>query len=287
MAVIDYGYLQQTWDYLYEHIGNEYGVAGLMGNLYAESGVFPQRCQGDFSKGFQASIDYTNKVDSGEVSEHDFVEYGLYKNADGYGLAQWTIRKRKQGLYDLYKTIGNISIGSLQLQLDYLWTELNTDYLPTLRVLQTATTVYEASTYTLIHFESPADQSQAVKNQRANYGSDIYAKFSGRTPPPENEYYLTIIDGVYLDRSTHEAGEQVDISASNDNDDFKYWTSYQEVKIGNAYKPDTYIIMPKGDVTIQAIYKSSPKPPPVINPKKGSIYFYLRPKRRLKYGSIK
>ena len=32
---------KKIWDYLIGKIGNEYGVAGLVGNLYAESGLFP------------------------------------------------------------------------------------------------------------------------------------------------------------------------------------------------------------------------------------------------------
>lgn len=33
------------WDYLYGKIGNAYGVAGLMGNLYAESALRPNNCR--------------------------------------------------------------------------------------------------------------------------------------------------------------------------------------------------------------------------------------------------
>ena len=42
-------YAQAIWGMLLSAIGNEYGVAGLMGNLYAESGLIPFRKQGDYS----------------------------------------------------------------------------------------------------------------------------------------------------------------------------------------------------------------------------------------------
>ena len=38
------------WDYLYGKIGNAYGVAGLMGNLYAESALIPNNLQNTYEK---------------------------------------------------------------------------------------------------------------------------------------------------------------------------------------------------------------------------------------------
>ena len=39
---------ETVWDFLWERIGNPYGVAGLMGNLQAESGMNPQNLQNSF-----------------------------------------------------------------------------------------------------------------------------------------------------------------------------------------------------------------------------------------------
>ena len=36
---------ERIWNYLYEKIGNKFGVAGLMGNLYAESGLIFNRVE--------------------------------------------------------------------------------------------------------------------------------------------------------------------------------------------------------------------------------------------------
>ena len=57
---------KKIWDALYAKIGNPYGVAGLMGNLYAESGLRPDNLQ----TRYEASLgypdpSYTAAVDSG------------------------------------------------------------------------------------------------------------------------------------------------------------------------------------------------------------------------------
>lgn len=169
------GYEQTIWNYLKGKIGNDYGVAGLMGNLQAESGLYPNRVQGDIPYS-SYSVEYTAKVDSGEISEYDFVNNG--PNGGGYGLAQWTYKPRKQALYDKYKT-GYSSIGSINLALDYLWWELQNSYAGVLSVLKSATSVREASDKVLHDFENPADQSTSVEETRAGLGEAFYATYSG------------------------------------------------------------------------------------------------------------
>ena len=53
-------YEKQIWDALNADIQNDYGVAGMMGNLYAESSLFPGRVEGDFTSGYTISVNYTN-----------------------------------------------------------------------------------------------------------------------------------------------------------------------------------------------------------------------------------
>ena len=69
-------YEKPIWDALMAEIRNEYGVAGLMGNLYAESSLFPGRVQGDFSPGYANSVQYTQQLNAGQISENDFVYHG-------------------------------------------------------------------------------------------------------------------------------------------------------------------------------------------------------------------
>lgn len=178
-------YARFIWDYYLGKIGNEYAVAGLMGNLYAESGLYPDRVQGDIPYS-SYSKEYTKKVDNGTVSEYDFVHNG--PGGGGYGLAQWTYYSRKQGLYDLYKSGGYASIGSIQLACDYLWRELNGEFLKVLNKLKDATSVRMASNEVLHNFERPTDQSTSVEQKRYEYGLyyyNLFAKGSGGSEGPD------------------------------------------------------------------------------------------------------
>lgn len=170
-------YKTYIWNTLLADIQNEYGVAGLMGNLYAESGLIPYRLQGDFTSGYTTSLDYTRKVDSGQISEYDFVHNG--PNGGGYGLAQWTYPPRKQALYDMMKNNSYSSIGSIELAVNYLLYELKTSYTGVYNTLKTATSIRIASNKVLHDFENPADQSTNVEITRMGYGLDIYQEMTG------------------------------------------------------------------------------------------------------------
>lgn len=169
-------YAEYIWNYFMSRIGNEYGVAGLMGNLYAESLLCPNIVQGDVPIS-EYSLEYTAKVDSGEISKEDFVNNG--PNGGGYGLAQWTYPTRKEGLYNMYQSGDYISIGAIELACDYLWKELQSDFPDVLSTLQNATSIREASDKVLHDFEAPADQSTTVEAKRESNGQYYYNMFSG------------------------------------------------------------------------------------------------------------
>ena len=167
------------WAYFLNKIGNEYGIAGLLGNLDAESGLYPDRVQGDVPYS-NYSKEYTAKVDNGTITEYDFAHNG--PGGGGYGLAQWTYYTRKQALYNMYKSGGYSSIGSIALACDYLWYELQNSFPGVLAVLKTATSVRQASDIVLHNFENPADQSEAMEILRASMGMVYYNKYAGLTP---------------------------------------------------------------------------------------------------------
>lgn len=170
----DYG--QQIWNALMAEIANEIGVAGLMGNLNAESALCPYRVQGDYTYPYTYSQEYTADVDSGAISEYDFVHNG--PNGGGYGLAQWTFYTRKQGLYNMKLSMG-VSIGSVDLAVSYLLYELKSDFSWIYDALKTATDIRTISDLVLHDFEAPADQSEAVEIKRAEYGIAIYEEYAG------------------------------------------------------------------------------------------------------------
>jgi len=164
------------WDYLMKKIGNAYGVAGLMGNLYAESGLRANNLQNSYEKMLNITdAEYTRLVDDNAYP--DFV-----RDKAGYGLAQWTFWSRKEALLKFARDKGK-SIGDLQMQLDFLWKELNTGYQAVLIVLQNAENVREASDAVLLWYERPADQSEAIQRKRAGYGQGYYEKYAvGNVP---------------------------------------------------------------------------------------------------------
>lgn len=166
---------QIVWNYLMKKINNAYGVAGLMGNLWAESGLRANNLQNTYEQKFGMSdVQYTAAVDSGA--------YGNFiHDSAGYGLAQWTFWSRKQGLLN-YARSKNASIGDLNMQLDFLYYELSTGYKGVLSALERATSVAGASDIVLTQFERPADQSQNMKNRRAGYGQSFYDKYKNGTP---------------------------------------------------------------------------------------------------------
>ena len=165
------------WDFLVDAIGNQYGVAGLMGNLYAESALKPNNLQNTYEKKLGMNDEqYTAAVDNGTYT--NFVN-----DTAGYGLAQWTYWSRKQNLYQYCKQCG-ASIGDLQAQLEYLVRELQ-GYTTVWNTLILANSVKEASDVVLTQFERPADQSDNMKNTRAKYGQKYFDKYNTLNTPDE------------------------------------------------------------------------------------------------------
>lgn len=172
MALIGKTNAEKIWNFLKSKSLSDCGCAGLMGNLYAESGLNPQNLQNTCeSKLSMSDAVYTKKVDNGEYK--NFV-----RDSAGYGLAQWTYWMRKQQLH-MYSLQKKASIGDLEMQLEFLMHELETGYKTVLSTLKTANAVQVASDIVLTGFEKPANQSTSVKKKRAAYGQkyyDTYAK---------------------------------------------------------------------------------------------------------------
>ena len=170
------------WDFLKEKGLNDYAVAGLMGNLRAESALNPKNLQNSYQDklGF-TDESYTAAVDRGSYS--NFVH-----DSAGYGLAQWTFWSRKQNLLNYAKSTGR-SIGDLIMQLEFLWNELQ-GYKSVISILRSACSVREASDAVLTGYEKPADQSETVKRHRAEMGQAFYDDFAGQAESDQEGLYL-------------------------------------------------------------------------------------------------
>lgn len=171
------------WNYFKGKGLNNFAVAGIMGNLYAESGFKPTNLQNTYEKKLgYTDATYTAAVDNGSYT--NFV-----KDSAGYGLAQWTYWSRKQALWEYAQSVGK-SIGDLTMQLDFMWKEMQ-GYKSMMTTLKSATSVLEASNAVLIQYEKPADQSEAVQKKRAGYGQTYYGKYAQKatsSTPTDNLY---------------------------------------------------------------------------------------------------
>ena len=71
---------QYIWNYLINKGFSVYGVAGIMGNMQAESCVTPNNLQGEYNtKLNMTDAQYTAAVDNGTYTNfvHDSAGYGL------------------------------------------------------------------------------------------------------------------------------------------------------------------------------------------------------------------
>ena len=235
-------YTQAIWNELVSFFGNEMGAAAMMANLYAESGCTPWRCQGWY--GFSSAViagcaNYYTQVNDGTITRDEFSQYGWSDNQtidttgkrDGYGLAQWTTRSRKEGLYDSRGT--GVGIEDLNAQLAWLETELNTSYTSTRDVCMNTTDIDSATDYVLIHYEGPDDATKYIA-QRRRYAHQIYDLYaSGSVSGYPIRIHIQGNGDAYASRGLHDTtriyraddGEDVFIHAIvGEGDYFLIWT---------------------------------------------------------------
>lgn len=189
------------WDFLKKEGFNDFGVAGLMGNLDAESALRPNNLQDTYSREFGLSdAQYTAKVDNGTYT--NFV-----RDQAGYGLAQWTYWSRKQNLLDYAKSKKK-SIGDLEMQLEFLVKELKTSYTNSVyNILKNATSVQQASDVVLMNFERPANAA-AKKRERADMGQVYYNK------------YAKGVENTTMAHNTYKKGQKTKLSANFSSTEF-------------------------------------------------------------------
>ncbi len=106
-ALIDAGYTKEV-------------AAGIMGNLYAESGLNSSLAESGkkLNDTGMNSVQYTAAVNNGSYTKEKFIHDEI-----GYGLMQWTYYTRKEGLYDYCKR-NNKNINDEDAQIGYMLVEL-------------------------------------------------------------------------------------------------------------------------------------------------------------------
>ena len=161
----------KAWNFLKSKGFSDAAIAGVLGNLEAESGINPKNLENSYERKLGHTDDtYTRAVDT-----------GAYKtfNSDraGYGLAQWTSAGRKKGLYDLAKSRGT-SVSDIGTQLEWLYQEFIGRGLGD-KLIKT-NSVKDMSTWMLQKFEIPKDyKKQYMVDKRYNLSQKWYDKFAG------------------------------------------------------------------------------------------------------------
>ena len=235
---------EKIWNYLNSKIDNSYGVAGLMGNLFAESGLKSNNLEDlcekrlrENNKKYCTDDSYTAAVDNGKIGRAEFLN-PLPNKCYGYGLAQWTSTGRKAGLYDLAKQRG-VSISDEEMQLDYLISELKSVFPSVLSSLKNAKSVQEASDVVLTKFEMPANIGTEVKNLRASYGQKYYDKYAKKnssnqqaTTDPEKVIAVAKNEIGYLEKASNSNLDNKTANAGSSNYT-KYWRDMANLGLGN------------------------------------------------------
>ena len=160
---------EKIWNYFISKGMTPEGVAGLMGNLFVESGYEPKNLQGSYEKilGYNDNT-YTDAVDSGKYTN-------FIKDTAGYGLAQWTYWSRKKNLLNFAKSYnGGTSIGDLDMQLAFLLEELKS-YSGVYDYLLKASNVEKAMDKVLTDFEGPGIPH---RDRRLKAAKDVYSAYS-------------------------------------------------------------------------------------------------------------
>lgn len=159
------------WKTLYEFTGNVYATAGIMGNLYCESGWNPMNLQNSYEKKLKMTdLDYTMAVDYGTYTS-------FATDHAGYGLAQWTTKARKQNLYGLSQHLA-CSICDGVAQTIYLILELM-NYSDVLKAIRLSTSVQQASDIILTQYEKPRNITEDKCRIRADYARDVFLHYIG------------------------------------------------------------------------------------------------------------
>lgn len=167
------GNAKKIWNFLKSKGLNDYSCAGILGNMDAESGLNPKNLQDSYQARLGFTDDsYVTAIDSGAYSRDRFI----HDNAGAF-LCQWTWYTRKAALYDYAKSKG-VSIGDLQMQLEFFYKELSENFSNVLRDLRAASSVLEASNIILLKYECPADQSVSMQNKRASMAQTYYSRFA-------------------------------------------------------------------------------------------------------------
>lgn len=175
------------------------GALGVIGNFMAEAGpeLRPNRVQ--IGTTTLSDEQYTKAVDQGRID---------FEDGRGYGLAQWTMGKRKNWLLSVAKKYG-VSVGDGPMQVDFFLWECR-EYFPSVwKVLTESDDVNECADIVCRIYENPAVKNYPVRRSyamqaaeetwdepAAEAGGDLVVKLLQLAMAHDGYWPLDRIDGV-------------------------------------------------------------------------------------------
>lgn len=204
------GNAERVWKFLKTKGFNDYACAGIIANLYCESGLNPKNLQDSYQVKLGFTDDsYVAAIDNGSYSREQFANDGA-----GAFLAQWTFNTRKRSLYDFAKQRG-ASIGDLDTQLDFFYKELSESYTSLYKTLTTVKSVSDAVVAVMLKYECPYDQSVSAQNRRISIGNKYYTQFTTNSMKGAGSMgYLYFTKGQSVKVSEHFSSNEFDCHGS-------------------------------------------------------------------------
>lgn len=176
----------KVWSYLLKKFNNnEYGVAGIMGNMYAESIIYSNRKQNDNAiPPGSASTSYTSGINNKTISKNTFVNDGV-----GYGLVQFTFWTLKEQLYNATVAKG-IDVSDYKVQIKTMRNQMTSSLI---QAIEDATEIETPTKKFLHEYENPAEQGPSVEQLRISYATEIYTHFHGTPPVPTSDFPIWLL----------------------------------------------------------------------------------------------
>lgn len=159
------------WKFFKDRGFSNYGIAAIMGNLFAVSGLNEKF----LSKNFKVNTGYTEIKYIKEIDDNEYPQSKFRNDKSSFGIASWAYPSRKANLYNFVKT-NRKSIADYETQLNFIIREMNSYNI--YGKIKAATSIREASDLFLDKFERPSDKSESVRARRAGYGQVYYNMFA-------------------------------------------------------------------------------------------------------------
>lgn len=135
------------------------GAAGLVGNLWAESGLIPNRIEGSSTSTPMKALDFNRRIINFTVDQIMNRNKPQGPKLPGVGLAQWTTPSRRTGLFRYSyrgRQLGAAILFHMDAQIDYLVNELSNKYRQVYNLLMNSNVVLEAACDEVVYsFETP------------------------------------------------------------------------------------------------------------------------------------